>query len=129
MNVELNDGSGLVVTWVLFGYTARENVRIKVIKVILIECEYSMFSHLYPISLHHFPAHIFPDQTLPGFLLLSTDFVTKKITVARAVYFYNLDSIFATKIFCNTVCTQSKKFYEDILASLERDKCGLENGV
>ena len=27
------------------------------------------------------------------------------------------------------VCSQSKKLYEDILASLDREKCWLENGV
>ena len=30
---------------------------------------------------------------------------------------------------CDRVCTQNKKLYKDILASLDREKCGLENGA
>ena len=31
--------------------------------------------------------------------------------------------------FCDRICTQSKRIYEDILVAFDREKCGLENGV
>ena len=86
-----------------------------------------MFSHLYPEScVHHFPANIFPikrfQDILFKFLLLSTNSVTKKIIALRTVYFYNSGSIVATK----KICTLSGKLYRDILASLNRENCGLK---
>ena len=47
-------------------------------------------------------------------LNLSTNCVTKKIFVVRTAYFYN------------SGCTLSKTLYEVILASLDREKYGLE---
>ena len=62
-----------------------------------------MFSHLYPESLNHFPAHIFPHQTLPGYPLLaitlSINSVTKKIIDVHTDYFYDSGSIFTTTNF------------------------------
>ena len=49
-------------------------------------------------------------------LTLSTDSVTKKRTVVRAVYFYNSGSIFATKTFV-TEAVLKVKLYEGIVRS------------
>ena len=53
--------------------------------------------------MHHFPVHILPvnpnQDILFKLLTLSTNSVTKKITVLHALYFYNSSSIFATKNF------------------------------
>ena len=77
-----------------------------------------MFSHLYPESYTPFSSPHFPpikryQDSIFKLLTLSTNSVT------------NLRRL---KI-CDRVCTQSKKLYEDILASLDQEKKGLENGV
>ena len=81
-----------------------------------------MISHLYPESYTPFSSPHFSRSNATRISTLSTNSVTKKIILVRTVYFYNSGSIFATKNFCDIVCTQSKKLYEDILASLDREK-------
>ena len=49
---------------------------------------------------------------------------TKKITVIRAVYFYNSGSIFATKNFVTESVVLSRSFMWDILALLDRENVG-----
>ena len=60
---------------------------------------------------------------------LSTNSVTKKMIVVRTAYFYNSGLIFVAKKNCDRDCTQSKKLHENILASFNREKWGLEKGV
>ena len=73
--------------------------------------------------IYHFPAHIFSDQMLLGYPLkllpLSTDYVTKKITVVPAVYYYNSGSVFASKNFVTESVLKVRSFMRDILASLD----------
>ena len=85
-----------------------------------------MFSHLYPESYTPFSIPQFSRSNSTRISSLSFLLGTK--SVVPTVYFYNSDSIFATK-FSDRVCAQSKKLYDDILALLDRKKCGLENGV
>ena len=58
-------------------------------------------------------------------LTLSTNSVTN---VVRTAYF-QIQARSSPLKMCDRVCTQSKKLYEDILTSLDREKWGLENGV
>ena len=92
-----------------------------------------MFSHLYPesytpFSNPHFSRSKNYQDILFKLLTLSTNSVTKKIIVVRTANFCNSGAIFAAKKIV-TESVQSKKLYEDILASLDRGKCRLEKGV
>ena len=72
-----------------------------------LKVDFSMFSHLYPESYTPFSS---PHSSL-SFLLLSTDSVTKKTTVVRAVFFlYNSGSIFATKNFVTESVLKVRSF-------------------
>ena len=91
-----------------------------------------MFSHLYPESYTPFSIPYFPRSNavrISSLSFLSTDFVTKKITVVCAVYFYNSGFIFATKNFVTVSVLKVRSFMRNILALLDWEKCGLENGV
>ena len=81
---------------------------------------FSVFSSI-PRKLYTiFQPTFFPIKRYQDILLmllaLSTDSVTKKITVIRAVYFYN-----SPLKFCDRICTLRKKLYEDILTLLGRE--------
>ena len=52
-----------------------------------------------------------------------------KIAVIGAVYFYNSGSLFATKNVVTEFLLKVRSFMRDILAALDWEKCGLENGV
>ena len=93
-----------------------------------------MFSHLNPESYTPFSSPHLPQSnatriSLIKLVTLSTVSVTKKITVICAVYFYNSGSIFATKNFVLESVLKVRSFMRVILASLDRGKCGLEDGV
>ena len=62
-------------------------------------------------------------------LTLSTNSVTKKMIVVRTGYFYNSGKISATKKNVTESLLKVRSFNEDILASLDRENCGLENSV
>ena len=118
-----------VVTWYSFGYIARMfeyTVRIfelyctDILNVSRFLYDFSSIPRkLYTI----FQPTFFPikgyQDILFKLLTLSTNSVTKKITVIRIVYFYNSGSIFATKYFV-TVCTQSKKLYVNTYPGITR---------
>ena len=101
---------------------------------ILIECMLISLSFLIYTQkvIHHFPAHIFSikryQYSILKLLTLSINSVTRKVIVVPTAYFYNSGPIFTAKN-RDRVCTQSKKLYEDILVSLDREKWGLEKGV
>ena len=57
-------------------------------------------------------------------LALSTDSVTKKMTVVHAVNFYNSGSIFATKKLVTESVLKVRSFMRDILASFDRENVG-----
>ena len=85
-----------------------------------------MFSHLYQKKLYTIFQPTFSrskryQDILFKLHILSTYYVTKKIIVVRTTYFYISCPIFAAKK-CDRDCTQSKKLYGDILASLDREK-------
>ena len=97
---------------------------------ILIECKCFLYvfssipRKLYTIiQSTFFPIKRYQD-ILFKLLILSTDSVTKKITVVHAIYFYNSGSIFATKNFVTESVLKVRSFMRDILASLDREKMG-----
>ena len=85
-----------------------------------------MFYHLYPESYTPFSSQHFSlikrYKGISHKASLSTDSVTKKITVICAVYFYNSGSIFTAKNFGTESVLKVRSFMRDILASLERGK-------
>ena len=89
-----------------------------------------MFSHLYPESNTPFSSPHFP--LLNATRTASLSFLLLVLTQSQMLS-VQLISKFRPDLrrltFCDRVCTQSKKLYEDILASLDREKWGLENGV
>ena len=92
-----------------------------------------MFSHPYPerytpFSRQHFSRSKRYQDIIFWLLTLNTNSVTKKIIVVRTAYFY-IQALSSPLKKCDRVCTQSKKLYEDILALLDREKCGLDKGV
>ena len=120
---------GWVVTWFLLGYTVRmfeytirtfwSNVGrfLYVFSSILIKL-YAIFQPTFsPIKRYQ--------DSIFKLLALSTNSVTK---VVRTAYF-QVQAWSSPLKFCDRVCTQSKKLYEDMLALLDQGKWGLENGV
>ena len=81
--------------------------------------------------IHPFPAHIFPELTMPGYPHKASYFES------RCHNFSGKDQAGIIQIrwtdnnnfLCDRVCTLSKKLKEDILVAFWSGKCGLENGV
>ena len=121
--------SGWVVTCFLLGYTVRMfeyTVRTfwsNVGRFLYVFS--SMPRKLYTIFQPTFSPIKRYQDSICKLLTLSTNSVTN---VVRTAYFQIQADLRHWK-FCDRVCTQSKKLYEDILASLDREKWGLENGV
>ena len=70
-----------------------------------------------------FPTKRYQDILLK-LLTLSTDSDTKKITVVRAVYFYNSGSIFATKKYVTESVLKVRSFMRISWHPLDQEKCG-----
>ena len=98
---------------------------------ILIECrKISLCFLIYTQKVIHLFQPTFPpikryQDSIFKLLTLSTNLVT---IVVRTAYF-QIQARSSPLKNCDRVCTQSKKLYEDILASLDRGKWRLENGV
>ena len=79
--------------------------------------------------MHHFPAHIFSDQMMPGYPHKASYF---EYRLCHKIY-SGEDRVRNIEINCtddncflsDRVCTQSKKLKEDILVAFDRGKCGL----
>ena len=79
--------------------------------------------------IHHFPAPIFPDLTMPGYPHKASYFEYRlSQNFQRRRSGLNLE-ISCTDNICDRVSTQSKKLKDAILVAFDRGKCGLENGV
>ena len=87
-----------------------------------------MLSYLYPENYTPFFSPFFLikryKEIIFKLLTLNTNYVIKKISVVRTAYFYPSGPIFEVKKIVTESVTQSKKFFEDILASLDQENVG-----
>ena len=75
--------------------------------------------------IHHFPAPIFPNRTMPRYPHKASYF---EYRLCHKRLGLNLE-ISCTDNICDRVSSQSKKLKDAILVAFDRGKCGLENGV
>ena len=89
-----------------------------------------MFFFIFTLKvIHHFPAPIFPDRTMPGYPHKASYF---EYRLCHKFFSGEEGPEFGNKLYgqhCDRVSTQSKKLKDAILVACDRGKCGLENGV